>query len=108
MDFSRWARYLRGHQEISELSYEFTTGAGCIGRRQQHIAWLCGLAQEVARPLRLVLRGTSELPIPLRAVFARLVVIDTTAFVKTMNRQRALLTDSRVINWRPEPTEVGA
>jgi hypothetical protein len=107
-DFSRWAKYLRDHQEISVLSYEFTTGAGCIGRRQQHLSWLCDLAQEVARPLRLVLRGVGELPVQLQNVFAGLAVIDTTAFVKTMNRQRALLTDAQAINWRPEPTAVGA
>ena len=108
MDFSRWARYLRDHPEIGVLSYEFTMGAGWVGRREQHVAWLCGLAREVPRPLGLVLRGASELPISLRACFARLAVIDTTAFVKTMNRQRALLTDARAINWCSEPTAVGA
>ena len=37
-----------------------------------------------------------------------MAVIDTTAFVKTMNRQRALVSDTAAINWRLEPTALGA
>lgn len=108
MDFLRWAKYLRDHQEIDVLSYEFTTGGGYIQRREQHITWLCGLAHDVARPLRMVLRGASEIAPQLKAAFSRVAVIDTTAFVKTMNRQRALVSDTAAINWRLEPTALGA
>jgi len=107
-DFLRWMQYLNEHPEITTLSYEFTTGAGYVARRKQHISWLSGLARDVARPLRLVVRGAGEILPELRRAFARVTAIDTTAFVKTMNRQRALLGDTGTINWRKEPTAVGA
>jgi len=107
-DFFRWAKYLRDHPEINVLSYEFTTGAGCKGRREQHISWLSGLARDVARPLRMVLRGAGEIVPQLRASFDSITLIDTTAFVKTIKRQRAFLSGAAAITWHLEPTAVGA
>ena len=107
-DFKRLAKHLRDHPEINVLSYEFTTGAGCKGRREQHIAWLSSLARDVVRPLRMVLRGTGEIVPQLRASFDSVAVIDTTAFVKTINRQRAFLGGAAAINWRLDPTALGA
>lgn len=56
-DFRRWAEFISAREEITHVAYEFTTGPGWAGRRQQHTSWLTGLARDVGRPLHLVVRG---------------------------------------------------
>jgi hypothetical protein len=107
-DFMRWAECLSEHPEITTLAYEFTTGASSAGRREQHTAWLCTLAKTVARPLRLLLRGSADGAPECRRAFDGVTVIETTAFVKTMKRQRAYSDSASRIHWKLDPTPIGA
>ena len=108
-DFRRWGVYIRARPEITHLAYEFTTGTGRAERRGQHAAWLARVAGDVERPLHLLIRGGIDLLPGLAPVFNRVTVLETWSFMKTMNRQRALLPRSSAsLRWRRSPTAIGA
>lgn len=107
-DFLRWTEYLRSRPEVAILAYEFTTGTGSVGRRDVHVEWLTKLARDVNRPLDLIIRGGVELIPILSQAFSTLTFIDTSAFMKTVKRRRATLTEGGKLLWRPAPTEIGA
>lgn len=104
-DFARWAEYITAHQDVQYLSYEFTTGTGRPSRRRQHAAWLADLARAVGRPLHLLVRGGTEVVPQLCEVFAGVTFLDTSAFLKTMMRFRAIKGET--LSWWPSPTAVG-
>jgi hypothetical protein len=105
MDFWRWAEFIVAHPEVTHVAYEFTTGTGRPTRRHQHAAWLCGLAAAVGRPLHLLVRGGTAVLPELCAVFSGVTFLETTAFLKTMMRFRAIKGES--IHWWLAPTAVG-
>jgi hypothetical protein len=103
-DFERWAEFIIAHPEVTHVSFEFTTGTGRPTRRRQHGIWLCGLASAVGRPLHLLVRGGTELLPELCRAFAGVTFLETTAFLKTMMRFRAIRNDA--VDWWPYPTAV--
>ncbi|MGH7008609.1 MAG: hypothetical protein ACRED7_09420 [Stellaceae bacterium] len=107
-DFRRWAEYIAGRPEITHLAYEFTTGTGWRGRREQHASWLLELSATVKRPLDLVIRGGVEVLPILRRGFPRVSILDTKAFMKTIHRQKAFITKAGRVTWRSNPTPLGA
>lgn len=107
-DFRRWGAYVAMRPEITHLAYEFTTGTGLVGQREQHAAWLAGVAETAGRPLHLVIRGGIEVLSILSAAFKRVTVLDTSIFMKTVMRRRAITTDDMRLSWRKAPTETGA
>jgi hypothetical protein len=103
-DFRRWAAYVAARPEITHLAYEFTTGTALVGQREQHAAWLAGVAAAAGRPLHLAMRGgATVLPI-LSPAFAHLTVLDTSIFMKTMMRRRAVPAGNMRLAWRRAPT----
>lgn len=106
-DFRRWAAFVRERPEITALAYEFGTGAGRAGRSKQHAEWLIDLARAVERPLHLLVRGGLDVVPLLAEAFHQVTVIETSAFMKTMNRQRAVAADNASVKWQPAPTESG-
>lgn len=107
-DFRRWTAYVAARSEITHLAYEFTTGTGWAGRREQHAAWLAGLAASVERPLHLVMRGGGEMLPALSATFARVTLLETSIFMKTVMRQRAWRKGNAGLSWQASPTAAGA
>lgn len=106
-DFRRWADYVAARPEVTHLAYEFTTGTGRAGRREQHAAWLAGLAGSVDRPLNLIMRGGAEILPALSMAFARVSVLETSIFMKTVMRQRAYRKGNAGLGWRASRTEPG-
>jgi hypothetical protein len=104
-DFKRWAEYIVAHPEVQHVSYEFTTGTGRLPRRAQHVAWLCQLARLVGRPLHLLARGGLEVIPQLCTAFSGVTFLDTSSFLKTMMRFRAI--NGETIGWWIAPTAVG-
>ncbi len=107
-DFERWGDYIAGRPEITHIAYEFTTGTGWGCRREHHAKWLIGLASRVQRPLHLIIRGGMEVLPALVASFEEVTVIDSSIFMKTMKRQRAVSTGNIRLDWRSELTTEGA
>jgi hypothetical protein len=107
-DFRRWTDYVAARPEITHLAYEFTTGTGWAGRREQHAAWLVGLATSVDRPLHLVMRGGTEMLAALTAAFASTSLLEISIFMKTVMRQLAYRKRNATLGWRASPTAAGA
>lgn len=106
-DFARWASYVAGRPEITHIAYEFTTGTGRAGRREQHASWLAALAADVGRPLHLIMRGGSDVLPELAGAFAGVTVLDTSIFMKTMKRRRAYPKSNAALGWERAPTPRG-
>jgi hypothetical protein len=107
MDFQRWTEYIVARPEVRVVAYEFTTGTGWAGRREIHARWLAELGRAAGRSLHLVVRGGIELLPELMAAFERVSVIETSAFMKTIKRQRAVPVGNRRLAWLPSPTAPG-
>ena len=107
MDFHHWREYVAARPEVTHIAYKFTTGTSWSGRIEQHAAWLVGLACAVGRPLHLILRGgMSQIPM-LSSAFARLTLVDTSIFMKTIKRQRAYARTEGKLGWESHPTRPG-
>lgn len=103
-DFRRWTEYIGSREEVTELSFEFTTIRR--ERRPQYAMWLAELAASVGRPLRLFVRGGTEVVPALTQAF-EVVFLDTNAFMKTSKRQRAVLNSKGGVQWRQSTTLYG-
>ena len=104
-DWERWTNYILQRSEVTHVAFEFATGAGWVGRMDWHAEQLAKLAEGVGRPLHLVVRKISGNVLPrLVSAFAQTTVLDTTSFIKTVRRQRAVETESGTIEWVSSPT----
>lgn len=104
-DFKRWTEYIAARPEVTHVAYEFTTGTGSVGRREQHAAWLCELANALHRPITLLVRGGIAMLPMLATTFSHVTLIDTSSIMKAVYRQRASLT--RGLRWESAPTRIG-
>lgn len=102
-DFLRWTEYLTARPEIDLVAYELATPT----RKQWHTRQLIALARNVGRPLKLIVKGGSDVLRPLLQNFAEVSMIDGTTFVKTINRQRAVPVGNQRIQWIASPTLAG-
>ncbi len=91
-DWDRWRACVAGRPEVTHIAFEFATGAGRAERIKWHADQLARLAAAIDRPLHLIVRGGGKVMPQLAAGFARLTVLETSAFVKTVKRQQAELT----------------
>jgi hypothetical protein len=106
-DWYRWTQFLAAHGEIDTVSVEFGTGAGYETRIAWHVEQLTQLAEKLARPMRLIVRGgVPVLPLLWKA-YSSVTLIDSRPFFKTVRRQRAMLIDG-VLRWQRAPTDPGA
>jgi hypothetical protein len=88
-DFKRWADYLNESPGIYAVSYEMGTIGKSSVRRAWHAQRLIDLAQNVQRPLTLLLRGGAvHIPALLQA-FSRVIHVDTSPHMKAKKRQSA-------------------
>ncbi len=108
-DWKRWCDYVRQRPEVTHLAFEFATGAGNNGRVEWHVAQLARLAEDVDRPLNLIVRGgRSSVLKKLVPAFDNVTVVDTTVFMKTVNRQRAERDINGDVQWLSSPTDEDA
>ena len=104
-DWERWTEYILQRREVTHVAFEFATGAGRVGRINWHADQLAKLASGVGRPLHLIVRKCSGNVLGgLASAFAQTTVLDTTSFIKTVRRQRAVETESGRIEWKACPT----
>ncbi|MEQ8694886.1 MAG: hypothetical protein RIC85_06220 [Gammaproteobacteria bacterium] len=87
-DYERLADFVGVRDEVTDVSFEFGTGAGWTARRPFHERQLGLLAQRVGRPLRIVMIGGAPAVPAIAAAYPDVVYIDTTAFMKAVNRQQ--------------------
>ena len=107
-DIERWIAFVAQRPEITHLAYEFTTGAGRAERSAVHAGWLAKLARQVGRPMTLIVRGGVEILPILTEAYASVAVVETSAFMKAMKRQRAVVSGNAGLRWEHVPTAANA
>lgn len=107
-DFMRFREFLQYHDEIESVSFEFTTGTANTDRGQYYVEMLTRIADDIQRPLTLVLRGGLRWAEALSHQFSRVIVIDTTVCMRTIKRKRALSSRTARLNWEHFPTAKNA
>ncbi|HTT76976.1 MAG TPA: hypothetical protein VMF50_13490 [Candidatus Binataceae bacterium] len=103
-DWRRWRDYIAGRPEVTHIAFEFATGSGWAGRMDWHTNQLIQLATAIERPLHLVLRGGANVLPRLSKAFSAITFLESSAFLKTVKRQRAMLTAAGTVSWQPSPT----
>lgn len=86
---------------MTTLAFEFATGAGKTPRLYWHADQLCRLADEVRRPLTLIVRGGKTVLTQLRRSYAEVSFLDATPFFKAVHRQMAYTGKNGKLTWRP-------
>jgi hypothetical protein len=99
---------VRERQEVEIVAFEFGTGAGAPTRIDWHVDRLCKIADTAGRALTLVVRGGTQVLQRLRRHFARVILIETDAFARTLRRRRAEFTEGRRLHWPRISTPKGA
>lgn len=106
-DFDRWSEFIATRPEIQTLAYEFSTGTAQKQRVGFHLKWLAGLALEAGRPLDIIVRGDPSVLPFLRQHFRSVLYLETTAFMKSMQRQKAVRVANDALSWGAAPTRPG-
>jgi hypothetical protein len=103
-DWDRWTTYIADRPEVTHIAFEFATGAGWAKRVKWHTNKLSALARDINRPLHLVVRGGKNVLPDLATAFSSITLLETSVFMKTMRRQRAILAAAGKVSWQPSPT----
>jgi hypothetical protein len=106
-DYSRLTVFIAERREVTDVAFEFKTGAAWRTRLPFHVAELVQLAARVGRPLNLVMIGGITVLPALAATFNRVTYIDTSAFMATMHRQRLYLNNEGKMKKAAEFTLTG-
>ena len=106
-DFVRWGRFIATRDEVRVLAYEFTTGPGRKTRMSFHLDQLAKIADVAGRDLDIIIYGKPNVIPILRKSFRNVVYIETTSFMKSIKRQRAVRLNNNTLTWAAAPTEVG-
>jgi hypothetical protein len=104
-DWERWTAYISARPEVTHIAFEFATGAGWARRVAWHSDHLVRLVADAGRPLHLVVRGGGKFLPTLADAFSDITLLETSVFMKTNSRQRAVLSGPGKVNWRSSPTK---
>ncbi len=92
-DYRRLETFIAARPEVTDVAFEFKTGAAWRTRLGFHLEELTQLAGRVGRPLHFVMiGGINAIPV-LAPAFNRLTYIDTSAFMNSVYRQRLYLNN---------------
>jgi len=103
-DWERWVEYVSGRPEITHIAFEFGTGGGWTDREEWHAQKLTHFAGSIGRAVHMILRGGTNVLPALKRAFPDITVLETSAFLKTVKRQRAKLNEKGLLDWTPSPT----
>ena len=106
-DWERWIEFICERKEIQSVALEFGTGAAVAERGHYHVEKLLKLAAAVPRELQLVIEGGCKYLNELKEAFHEVVFIDTTSYMKTMQRQKLICSPGKRDRWVAFPTPVG-
>lgn len=104
-DYERWTEFVAERDEVRSVALEYATGAAKQDRGEWHTEKLAALAAAVSRPLQLVVRGGQVHLDELYNAFSEVIFIDTTSFIKTINRQKFVRRASGKPDWHPATTQ---
>ncbi|MBV9984924.1 hypothetical protein [Bradyrhizobium sp.] len=103
-DYARLTAFLAERPEVTDVAFEFKTGASWRKRLPFHVGELTQLAARAGRPLSLTMIGGIAVLPQLAAAFERVTYIDTSAFMNSVYRQRLYLGNDGKMKKYPELT----
>ncbi|RTL50058.1 MAG: hypothetical protein EKK40_13770 [Bradyrhizobiaceae bacterium] len=106
-DYRRLATFIAARPEVTDVAFEFKTGAAWRTRLHFHLAELAQLPGRVARPLHFVMIGGMTAIPALARAFSRVTYIDTSAFMNAVHRQRLYLNNEGKMKKISELTLMG-
>jgi hypothetical protein len=107
-DYVRLTRFIGQRDEVTDVAFEFGTGAAWPTRREFHQVHLNQLARQVRRSMRLIMiGGLPSIPV-LAPSFDHITYFDTSAFMNAIHRQHLIENDDGRLIKRQELTELGA
>ena len=98
-DWERWTEFVVKRREVVSVAYEFATGPARLERGDWHTQKLVELAKAVPRRLQLIVRGGLVHLEKLNDAFDEVVFIDSTPFMKSVNRQKCLKPFGGKMDW---------
>ncbi len=107
-DYERLALFIKRRAEVTDVSFEFKTGAAWPARRVFHYRQLADVAHRVGKPLRMIMIGGLPAISLLAPAYEKLTFIDTSAFMKALYRQRLVTGNEGNMLAIAEPTKPGA
>lgn len=106
-DWERWIEFICERKEVRSVALEFGTGAAVPERGQYRVEKLLKLAAAAPRELQLVIEGGCRYLNELKEAFHEVVFIDTTSYVKTMQRQKIICDPGKPDVWVTSHTPFG-
>jgi hypothetical protein len=106
-DYERLARFVNERVEVTDVAFEFGTGAAWPARQHFHHRHLAWFGQQVEHPLRLIMIGGLPALPALVPAYAAVTYIDTSAFMNTMHRQRLVEGNDGRLTKKTELTKAG-
>lgn len=107
-DWQFWTDLLKDRQDIRYVVKEFQTGLKQRVRGEAALKSLRQLQDDIGRPLHPIIVGGTKYVRDLRQLFGdSFTLIDSTPFIKTLNRQKRIWRAKRFI-WEKNETAIGA
>jgi hypothetical protein len=106
-DYVRLTSFITQRPEVTDVVFEFKTGAAWHKRLSFHLAELTQLADRVDRPLHLVMIGGMMALPRLASAFSRVTYIDSSAFMNSVHRQRLYVGNDGKMKKVSELTLIG-
>jgi hypothetical protein len=98
-DYERTLQFLTLHDEITNLSVEYTTGCAVKDRAEYHLGLLKELLEKLCRPVTIVYRGEIKWAREISEIAGNIVVINTNAAMRTRNRRKATISKEGKLTW---------
>lgn len=99
-DWERWVEFVSLRDEIVSVTVEWDTGARIRERGDWLFRKLQILATSIRRPLHLIMKGGDNYLPALSELFASITFIDSTSFMKTIQRYQLDNRASAKRSWR--------
>lgn len=106
-DYQRLAAFIAERLEVTDVAFEFKTGASWRKRLPFHVHELTQLPSRAGRSLNLTMIGGLTVLPALAPAFNRVTYIDTSAFMAAMHRQRLYLNNEGKMKKLSELTLIG-
>jgi hypothetical protein len=102
-DWDFWFQYLREHPELVAVCLEFRTGNRRFEVRDRKIAALYDLRERLGREIHPIITGNIEAASLVGQYFLFYTAVDSTPVIKTIKRQRMVVTNDKIAMWRTAP-----
>lgn len=96
-DFARWAAFVKKRPQVKAVAFEFLTGSATKESADLYVERLCRFASDCGRRLPLIMRGHAALSDKLAGAFERIVLLDSSPYMRATKRRKAFVKSNGVL-----------